>query len=117
MKLSELVTEENMGKVRVWHESLQEGQYFTPYFINGTKYCHGLIGDEANDFHLLDDGWELYTEPPKTKKKIVLYQWWDMETERLSEHKTDDKAKADLWGDKWTKIESTRLVIEVPDER
>lgn len=115
MKLSELVTEENMGKVRVRDPNWSAGKYYTPIFKD--KHDH-YLGLDENDSYCVGNGnwngWELYTEPPKTKK-VVLYQWWHTAI-GLSPHSTEEQFLVmGLKPHEWTKIESTRLEIEVPE--
>lgn len=114
MKLSDLVTEENMGKVKVTYYGWHTASFFIPCYRTVDDYWYGLDerGNSARFNNEKTEFWSPYTEPPKTKK-VVLYQWWNSEHQALSSYLVEKHTDKPMPG--WTKIESTRLEIQVPE--
>lgn len=121
--IDELMKDKKPGEIKITCPPWQSEDYFLPYFKIADQW-HGFMHDKRSAFFRngLNDRWRLYEEPKKTKK-VVLWQWWykdglSYKEGFLTHHMTEDyRSKYYLTNNSnYTKIESTRIEIEVPDE-
>lgn len=114
--IDELMKDKKPGEIKITCPPWQSEDYFLPYFKIADQW-HGFMHDKRSGFFRngLNDRWRLYEEPKKTRK-VVLWQWWCKDG-YLTGHLTEQHYKnyTAHYGI-FTKIESTRIEIEVPDE-
>lgn len=112
-----LMRDKKPGEIKIKRSTWVKTSYFRPYFKDDCGYWHGLLDHGAPEVNFCkSEDWKLYEEP-KPKKKVVLYQWYSPNEERLSNYRTEEKAEYLGFKIKegWQKIESTRLEIEVEE--